>query len=121
MTSGSKTRKWILIGLAGLIAVRLYFVRAMLAALLLFGVVFMVFAAIALALYLLDWAGQWSLRWAAKHARPALEQARRDWPRVRVSSAKLLAIKDHSVSGQQVAVSQAQVSVAHAEDSRAAT
>jgi cytosine/uracil/thiamine/allantoin permease len=77
--SEKKARKWMWVGLVAFVALQIYFVQEMLAALLLFTGVFVIFAIIALALYLVDRAGQWSLGWAEHHARPALQLARRGW------------------------------------------
>ena len=67
------------VGLVAFVALQIYFVQEMLAALLLFTGVFVIFAIIALVLYLVDRAGQWSLGWAGQRARPALQLARRGW------------------------------------------
>ncbi len=66
-------------GLVAFVALQVYFVQEMLAALMLFTGVFVIFAIIALALYLVDRAGQWSLGWAEQRARPAVQLARRGW------------------------------------------
>jgi cytosine/uracil/thiamine/allantoin permease len=77
--SEKKARKWMWVGLVAFVALQVYFVQEMLAALALFTGVFVIFAIIALALYLVDRAGQWSLGWAGQRARPALQLARRGW------------------------------------------
>ena len=79
MFSEKKARKWMWMGLLALVALQIYFVQEMLAALILFAGVFTILATIALALYLIDRAGQWSLEWAGQHARPVLPLARRGW------------------------------------------
>src|SRR5580698_7391048 len=56
------TRKWLWLGLAVFVALQIYFVQELLAALM---------------LYLVDRAGQWGLGWAGAHARPAAQMARR--------------------------------------------
>ena len=70
-----KARKWFLIGLAGFVALQVYFVQEMLAALMLFTGAFILIALAALALYLIDRAGQWGLGWAGHHARRGLVAA----------------------------------------------
>ena len=67
------------VGLGAFVALQIYFVQEMLAALLLFTGAFVLLAIVALALYLVDQAGQWSLGWAGERARPALQLARRGW------------------------------------------
>jgi cytosine/uracil/thiamine/allantoin permease len=79
MVSEKKARKWMWAGLGALVALQMYFVQEMLAALMLFAGVFVIVATIALAIYLLDRAGQWTVDWAGEQARPALQLARRGW------------------------------------------
>jgi uncharacterized membrane protein YqjE len=79
MVSEKKARKWMWAGLAALVALQMYFVQEMLAALLLFAGVFVIVAVIALLIYLVDRAGQWSIGWAGERVRPALQLARRGW------------------------------------------
>jgi uncharacterized membrane protein YqjE len=79
MPSEKKARKWMWVGLAAFGALQIYFVREMLAALLLFTGAFIIFAIIALVFYVVDRAGQWGLGWAGERARPALQLARRGW------------------------------------------
>jgi len=67
------------VGLVAFVALQVYFVQEMLAALMLFAGVFAILATMALALYLIDRAGQWSLDKAEQHSRPALHLARRGW------------------------------------------
>jgi hypothetical protein len=77
--SENKARKWMWLGLAAFVGLQIYFVQEMLAALLLFTGVFLILAMSALALYLIDRAGQWGLDWAGQHARPAARLVRRGW------------------------------------------
>ncbi len=77
--SGKKARKWMWIGLVAFVAMQIYFVREMLAALMLFTGLFVILAMIALAFYLAGRAGQWSLEWTEQRARPAFQLARRGW------------------------------------------
>ena len=79
MVSEKKARKWMWAGLAALVALQMYFVQEMLAALMLFAGVFVIVALIALVIYLVDRAGQWSIGWAGERARPAIQLARRGW------------------------------------------
>ena len=73
MFSEKKARRWMWVGLAAFVALQVYFVQEMLAALLLFTGVFAIIALIALVIYLVDRVGQWSLGWAGEHSRPALQ------------------------------------------------
>ena len=73
--SEKKTRKWLWIVVVAFIALQIYFVQEMLAALMLFTGVFIVFAFGALILYLIDRAGQWGLDWAGNQARRGLTAA----------------------------------------------
>jgi len=75
----NRARKWMWIGLAVFVALQIYFFQEMLAALILFTGAFVVLALVALALYLIDRAGQWGLGWAGQRARPAAQLARRGW------------------------------------------
>ena len=77
MLSEKKARKWMWVGLAAFVALQIYFVQEMLAALMLFTGVFAVIAIVALILYLVDRAGQMSIGWAGQRARPAIQLARR--------------------------------------------
>jgi len=77
--SESKARKWMWAGLVAFVAVQIYFVREMLAALMLFTGLFVILAMAALFLYLVDRAGQWGLGWARQHSRPVAQLARRGW------------------------------------------
>lgn len=86
--SENKARKWMWLGLAGFVALQLYFVQEMLAALLIFTALFGILAIGALVLYLIDRAGQWSLGWAGEHARPVGQIARRGWAAVEDFSKK---------------------------------
>ena len=62
--SEKKARKWMWVGLLVFVALQIYFVQEMLAALILFTGVFVILAIGALVLYLVDRAGQWGLGWA---------------------------------------------------------
>jgi cytosine/uracil/thiamine/allantoin permease len=86
--SEKKARKWLWVGLAAFVALQIYFVQEMVAALILFTGVFVVLALIALVFYLVDQAGQWSISWAGQHARPAMQLVRRGWTQVEELSKK---------------------------------
>jgi hypothetical protein len=73
------TRKWLLLGLAALVAVQIYYVQEMLAALLLFSVAFALVGAVLLILFTLDRASQWALGWTEVRAVGAVRVARRGW------------------------------------------
>jgi hypothetical protein len=73
--SEKKARKWMWLGLAAFVALQIYFVQEMLAALILFTGVFVVFAIAAVALYVVDRAGQWGLGWAGHQAQRGLNLA----------------------------------------------
>jgi uncharacterized membrane protein YqjE len=77
--SEKKARKWMWVALAAFLALQIYFVQEMLAALLLFTGVFVILALIALVIYLVDQAGQWSIVWAGEHVRPAIHLFHRGW------------------------------------------
>jgi len=62
-------------GLAALAAIQLYYVQEMLAALLIFAVLFAVVSVAALTVYLLDRAGERALDWAEPHAAKAAHAA----------------------------------------------
>ncbi len=69
-------------GLAALVAAQIYFVRQMLAALLLFTLACLAVAAIALGIYLLDEVSQLSFAWAATHSKASWQLARHMWARI---------------------------------------
>jgi cytosine/uracil/thiamine/allantoin permease len=79
MVSEKKARKWMWMGLAAFVALQIYFVQEMLAALLLFAGVFVIVGVIALLIYLVDRAGQWSIGWVGEQVRPVMQLARRGW------------------------------------------
>lgn len=73
--SEQKARKWLWIGLAAFVALQIYFVRELLAALILFTGVFIVCALVALVFYLVDRASRWGLGQAEIQAKRALVAA----------------------------------------------
>ena len=70
--SEKKARKWLWFALGAFVALQIYFVREMLAAFMLFTGIFIVFAIIALGLYLIDRASRWGLDLAEQQAKRAL-------------------------------------------------
>jgi hypothetical protein len=70
-----KARKWLWIGLGVFAALQIYFVRELLAALILFTGLFIVCAIIALILYLVDRASRWGLSLAGVQAKRAITAA----------------------------------------------
>jgi uncharacterized membrane protein YesL len=77
--SEKKARKWMWAALAAFLALQIYFVQEMLAALILFTGVFVVVALIAFVMYLVDQASKWSLEWVGQHVGPAIQLLRRGW------------------------------------------
>ena len=73
--SEQKARKWLWIALAAFVALQIYFVQEMLAALILFTGIFVVCAVVALVLYLVDQASRWGLGVAGNQAKRALVAA----------------------------------------------
>src|SRR5258707_13380622 len=67
-----KARKWLWIALGALAALQIYFVRELLAALMLFTGLFIVCAVVALILYLVDRASRWGIGLAGHQAKRAL-------------------------------------------------
>jgi hypothetical protein len=70
-----KARKWLGVAIVAVVALQIYFVQEMLAALILFTGVFLACAAIALVLYLVDRAGRWGLGVAEQQAKRAFVAA----------------------------------------------
>ena len=73
--SEKKARKWMWVALGVFVALQIYFVQEMLAALMLFTGLFMVCGVIALVLYLIDKASRWGLGMAGSQAKKALVAA----------------------------------------------
>jgi hypothetical protein len=73
--SERKARKWLWIGLGVFAALQIYFVRELLAALMLFTGVFLVCAMIAFVLYLVERASRWGLSVAGSQAKRAITAA----------------------------------------------
>lgn len=70
--SERKARKWLWIALGAFVALQIYFVQELLAALMLFTGVFVVCALIALALFLVERASRWGLGAAGQQAKRAI-------------------------------------------------
>jgi len=64
-----RLKKWMWGSVAGVLALQLYFVRELLAALFLFTLAFAVLAGLALLFYLVQQAGQLGLAWVESRAR----------------------------------------------------
>jgi hypothetical protein len=64
--------KWIWIGLAATLALRFYYVREMIAALMIFSVLFAAVAIVALAVFLVDRLSQQIVIWAEAGVRPVV-------------------------------------------------
>ena len=64
--------KWIWIGLAAALALRFYYVREMIAALMIFSVLFAAVAIVALAVFLVDRLSQQIVIWAEAGVRPVV-------------------------------------------------
>jgi hypothetical protein len=62
--AGTDTKKWLWIGLAAVPAIRLYYVQEMIAALIIFSVLFVVAATLVLIIFLLDRASEHAMMWA---------------------------------------------------------
>lgn len=77
-----KVQKWMWVGLSAFVAFQVYFVRELLAALLLFTVAFLVFAVIALVLYLLDQGSRWGFDRVSALAQSSLALAGHTWVRL---------------------------------------
>ena len=73
--SEQKARKWLWIALGAFVALQIYFVQEMVAALILFTGIFVVCAIIALVLYLVDRASRWGLAVAGQQAKRAMVAA----------------------------------------------
>jgi len=73
--SEQKARKWLWISIIAFVALQIYFIRELLAALLLFTGVFIVCAIVALVLYLIDRVSRWGLGLAGHQAKRAIVAA----------------------------------------------
>ena len=70
--SEKKARKWMWVGLGVFVALQIYFVQEMVAALFLFTGIFVVCALLALVVYLVDRASRWGLGAAEHQAKRAM-------------------------------------------------
>ena len=75
--SPDRARKWMWVFLGALVALQLYFVRELLAALLLFTLAFAALAGFGLVFYLVQRAGQSSIAWVEPRTRALAGVARR--------------------------------------------
>ncbi len=73
--SERKARKWLWIAMGVFVALQIYFVRELLAALTLFTGIFIVCALVALVLYLIDRVSRWGLDLAGRQAKRAVVAA----------------------------------------------
>jgi hypothetical protein len=73
--SEKKARKWLWIALGVFVALQIYFVQEMIAALFLFTGIFVVCAVVALVVYLVDRASRWGLGVAGVQAKRAMVAA----------------------------------------------
>jgi hypothetical protein len=73
--SEKKARKWMWVALGVFVALQIYFVQEMLAALMLFTGLFVVCGVVALGLYLIDKASRWGIGMAGSQAKKALVAA----------------------------------------------
>jgi len=85
-----KARKWLWIGLAAFAALQVYLVQELLAAMVLFSILFVVVAGAALAIYIFDRAGQRTLDWAEPQTARAAHAARKALQRAEELSKKQL-------------------------------
>jgi uncharacterized membrane protein YraQ (UPF0718 family) len=72
-----KTQKWILLGLALLVWLQVYYVQEMIAALIVFSVLFVAVCLVLLVIFLLDRASQHTVTWAKPGAARVAQAARR--------------------------------------------
>ena len=73
--SEKKARKWMWVALGVFVALQIYFVQEMVAALMLFTGLFVVCGVVALGLYLIDKASRWGIGMAGSQAKKALVAA----------------------------------------------
>jgi purine-cytosine permease-like protein len=85
-----KARKWLWIGLAAVIALQIYFVQELLAAMILFSIAFVAVAIVALAIYLVDRASEKTMEWAEPQTGRAAHAARKVLARAEEISKKQL-------------------------------
>jgi hypothetical protein len=62
--AGTERKRWVWIGLAAVPAIRLYYVQEMIAALIMFSVLFVGVSVLVLIIFLLDRASQYAMTWA---------------------------------------------------------
>jgi hypothetical protein len=76
LVNKDRFRKWLWMFLGALVALQLYFVRELLAALFLFTLAFAVLACLVLVLFLIEQAGQLSLAWVEPRTRSVVPKLR---------------------------------------------
>jgi len=80
--------KWVWAGIAALIALHIYFFQELVAAELIFGIVFGSFLVLLLAIYLVSEIGDRGLGWMEVNGRVAAKAARQQWVRIEAVSKK---------------------------------
>ena len=85
-----KARKWLWIGLAAFAALQVYLVQELLAAMVLFSIVFVLIALAALVIYLIERAGKRTMDWAEPQTHKAAQTARKALARAEELSKKQL-------------------------------
>jgi hypothetical protein len=85
-----KNRKWIWLGLAALLALQIYYVQEMIAALILFAVLFAITLLVVALLFGLDLAGQRAAAWAEPQAIKTAHVVAQKWTLVGDLRKKLL-------------------------------
>lgn len=80
--------KWAWCAAAGLIALQMYFFQELVAAYLIFGLLFGSFLVLLLAVYLVSEVGDRGLGWVEANGRVAAKMARQQWVRVEAISRK---------------------------------
>jgi uncharacterized membrane protein YcfT len=88
--NAKKARKWLWMGLAAFAALQVYLVQELVAAMVLFSVMFAIVAVAALLIYLFDRAGQRTLEWAEPQTARAAQAARKALQRAEELSKKQL-------------------------------
>ena len=85
-----KVRRWLWVAVAAVVAFQTYYVKEMLAALILFAVLFAITATVVAVLYALDLAGQRAAEWAEPQAVKTAHVVAKTWTQVDDVRKKLL-------------------------------
>lgn len=85
-----QARKWLWVGLAAFAALQVYLVQELLAAMILFSILFVLVAVAALVIYLFDRVGQRTIEWAEPQTVKAAHAARKALDRAEEFSKKQL-------------------------------